>query len=60
MTEGGPANYSQTLPSYIYTKAFSAYDFGLAGAFGLMLMLILGMYAVVFLKISNYEEAGDF
>ena len=60
MTEGGPANYSQTLPSYIYTKAFSAYDFGLAGAFGLMLMIILGMYAVLFLKISKYEEAGDF
>ncbi len=60
MTEGGPANYSQTLPSYIYTKAFSAYDFGLAGAFGLMLMIILGMYAVLFLKISRYEEAGDF
>lgn len=60
MTEGGPANYSQTLPSYIYTKAFSAYDFGLAGAFGLMLMIILGLYAAIFLKISKYEEAGDF
>lgn len=60
MTDGGPANYSQTLPSYIYTKAFSAYDFGLAGAFGLMLMVILGLYAVFFLKVSKYEEAGDF
>ena len=26
VTQGGPANYSQTLPSYMYTKAFSGYD----------------------------------
>ena len=41
VTQGGPANYSQTLPSYMYTKAFSGYDFGLAGAFGVLLMVIL-------------------
>lgn len=60
VTQGGPANYSQTLPSYMYTKAFSGYDFGLAGAFGVLLMVILGVYAVLFLKISNYDKAGDF
>lgn len=60
MTAGGPANYSQTLPSYMYTKAFSSYDFGLASALGLVLLVILGLYAVIFLKVSKYEEAGDF
>ena len=60
VTQGGPANYSQTLPSYMYTKAFSGYDFGLAGAFGVLLMVILGVYAVLFLKLSNYDQAGDF
>ena len=60
VTQGGPANYSQTLPSYMYTKAFSGYDFGLAGAFGVLLMVILGVYAVLFLKLSNYAKAGDF
>ena len=60
VTQGGPANYSQTLPSYMYTKAFSGYDFGLAGAFGGLLMVILGVYAVLFLKLSNYDKAGDF
>ena len=60
VTQGGPANYSQTLPSYMYTKAFSGYDFGLAGAFGVLLMVILGVYAVLFLKLSNYYKAGDF
>lgn len=60
MTSGGPANYSQTLPSYMYTKAFSGYDFGLAGSLGVFLMIILVLYAVLFLKISHYDEAGDF
>ena len=60
VTQGGPANYSQTLPSYMYTQAFSGYDFGLAGAFGVLLMVILGVYAVLFLKLSNYDKAGDF
>ena len=44
----------------MYTKAFSGYDFGLAGAFGVLLMVILGVYAVLFLKLSNYDKAGDF
>ena len=60
ITGGGPVNYSQTLPSYMYSKAFSSYDFGLASAFGVLLMVILGLYAVFFLKISNYDKAGDF
>ena len=60
VTGGGPANYSQTLPSYMYTKAFSGYDFGLAGALGTMLMVLLGLYAIIFLKLSHYDKAGDF
>lgn len=60
ITGGGPANYSQTLPSFMYTKAFASYDFGLASAFGVILMVMLCIYAVIFLKISNYDKAGDF
>lgn len=60
VTEGGPANYSQTLPSYMYTQAFSSYDFGLAGAFGVLLMVILTLYALIFLKLTQYDKAGDF
>ena len=60
ITGGGPINYSQTLPSYMYSKAFASYDFGLASAFGVLLIVILGIYAVLFLKLSNYDKAGDF
>ena len=60
ITGGGPVNYSQTLPSYMYSKAFASYDFGLVSAFGVLLIVILGIYAVLFLKLSNYDKAGDF
>ena len=32
ITDGGPANTSQTLPAYMYSKAFGSYDFGFAAA----------------------------
>ncbi|MGI6687632.1 MAG: carbohydrate ABC transporter permease [Christensenellales bacterium] len=60
ITGGGPANHSQTLPSYMYTRAFSGYDFGLASALGVVLMVILAVYAVIFLKVTKYNKAGDF
>jgi multiple sugar transport system permease protein len=60
ITNGGPANYSQTLPSYMYTKAFSSYDFGLASALGVLLMVTLVLYVSVFLKATNYNKAGNF
>lgn len=60
ITGGGPASSSQTLPSYMYTRAFSSYDFGLAAALGIVLMVVLGLYAVIFLRTTNYNKAGDF
>lgn len=60
ITDGGPANSSQTLPAYMYSKAFGSYDFGLAAALGVMLMIILGLYALIFLKVTKYDKAGDF
>jgi len=60
ITGGGPASSSQTLPSFMYTKAFSSYDFGLASALGVVLMGILCLYALFFLMVTNYNKAGDF
>ncbi|MGE4525535.1 MAG: carbohydrate ABC transporter permease [Sphaerochaeta sp.] len=60
ITNGGPANYSQTLPSYMYTKAFASYDFGLASALGVLLMTVLLLYVTLFLKATNYNKAGNF
>jgi multiple sugar transport system permease protein len=60
ITGGGPASTSQTLPSYMYTRAFAGYDFGLAASLGLILMVILAVYAVLFLSFTKYNKAGDF
>jgi multiple sugar transport system permease protein len=60
ITNGGPANYSQTIPSYMYTKAFSSYDFGLASSLGVMLMAVLVVYVTIFLRTTKYNKAGDF
>lgn len=56
ITNGGPANYSMTLPAYMYTRAFSGYDFGFASAIGVILMTALMLYTLIFLKVTNYEE----
>lgn len=50
ITNGGPASTSQTLPSYMYTRAFSSYDFGLASALGILLLVALAVYSVAFLN----------
>jgi len=39
ITDGGPANTSQTLTSYMYAKAFGNYDLGQAAALGVLLMM---------------------
>lgn len=60
ITNGGPANSSQTLPAYMYSKAFGTYDFGFASALGVVIMVLMGAYAMFFLKITKYDKAGDF
>jgi len=56
ITNGGPANYSMTLPAYMYTRAFSGYDFGFASSIGVMLMTALMLYTIIFLKVTKYNE----
>ena len=60
ITNGGPANTSQTLASYMYSKAYANYDFGFAAALGMVLIVVLGLYAFGFMKITKYDQAGDF
>lgn len=60
VTEGGPTYSSETLASYMYSRAFSTYDFGLAAALGMVFMFGLSVYALIFLRVTKFEEAGDF
>lgn len=60
MTGGGPAYSSSTLASYMYSRAYSTHDFGMASALGMVFMVALTLYALLFLKITKFEKAGDF
>lgn len=44
----------------MYNKAFTGYDFGFASAIGVVVMVVLSVYTIIFLKITNYKKAGDF
>ena len=46
MTQGGPANSTQILASYIFTQAFQRLDFGYASALAAVLLVLLLAYAL--------------
>ena len=60
ITDGGPAYSSETLASYMYSRAYSTHDFGMAAALGVVFMIALTLYALFFLRVTRFEEAGDF
>ena len=60
VTEGGPANTSEILSSFLYKKAYSGFDFGFAAALGLMFIAGLLIYLAIYLKLTRFSEAGDF
>jgi multiple sugar transport system permease protein len=53
MTAGGPANSTQILSTYIFTTAFKKLDFGYASALAVALLLLLFVYAVVFMALRR-------
>ena len=60
ITEGGPAYSSETLSSYLFTRAYGSLDFGSASALGLMFAVILLICAGIYMKLTNFNKAGDF
>ena len=53
MTNGGPAGSTQILTSYMYTL-ITGLDYGKASAVGVVCVLILIIYAVIYLRISKF------
>ena len=52
MTNGGPANATQTLATYIFSTAYSKLDFGYASAVAAVMLLLLLLYSVVLLRFA--------
>lgn len=59
MTSGGPANSTQTLPSYIFTTAYRRLDFGYASAMAVMLLILLLLYTAILLRMRSKLANGD-
>src|SRR5919108_430497 len=53
MTNGGPANATQILPSYIFTTAYKKLDFGYASAIATALLALLLLYAMLLIHMRR-------
>jgi multiple sugar transport system permease protein len=53
LTQGGPGTATLTPVLVIYRKAFQNGDFGLASAWSLSLIIILGIFSAVYLRLTR-------
>ena len=53
MTNGGPADTTQTVATYIFTQAFRRLDFGYASAIAVVLLLLLLAYSLCILYLRQ-------
>ncbi len=56
MTGGGPSNSTNILATQMINKILQFYDYGQGAAFGVVIMLILFAYAIIYLRISATKE----
>ncbi len=55
MTNGGPAGSSHILSTLLISKVYNEYNYGVASAIGVIIMLILVIYSYFYLKFSRVE-----
>lgn len=53
LTSGGPQHSTDTVMYYLYTKAFSLYQYGYANAVGVILAIVIGLFSIVQFKVMN-------
>ncbi len=56
MTNGGPVNSTNILATQMINEVFKQYDYGQGSAFGVVIMLILFVYSVIYLRITKSSE----
>jgi len=56
MTAGGPAGGTETLPVLLYNTAFRANRFGDAAAIGVLLLVVVLAFAVVYVKVALLDR----
>jgi multiple sugar transport system permease protein len=56
MTKGGPSNKSSTLPVYAYQQAFQFSQLGYGTALALVLLVIGGIFSLIYLRALRLED----
>ncbi|HSV20635.1 MAG TPA: sugar ABC transporter permease [Casimicrobiaceae bacterium] len=56
MTAGGPAGGTETLPVLLYNTAFRANRFGDAAAIGVLLLVVVLAFAMVYVKVARLDR----
>jgi multiple sugar transport system permease protein len=56
LTQGGPINATTTLSLYAYKIAFERWDFGLASAVGTIWLVLLAIFAMIFVRLLVVER----
>ena len=56
MTKGGPSEKSMTLPLFAYNVAFVSADLGYGTAIALLLLVIGGIFSVIYLRALSKSE----
>lgn len=59
MTGGGPANATLTVLILIYNYTFQNADFGEASALGVILFLVLAVFALIYMRMTSRLMQGD-
>jgi multiple sugar transport system permease protein len=56
MTGGGPGDSTEIFPTFIYREAFKEVRYGVAGAYGVVSVLLLSVFTIVYLR--NLKRSG--
>ena len=56
MTGGGPAGATEVLPVLLYNTAFRANRFGDAAAIGVLLLVVVLAFAIVYVKVARLDR----
>ena len=58
-TQGGPGNYTQVLATQMYTEAFTNYRLGYGASVGVLMSLIMLIFAIVYFLTIFKQSVGQ-
>ena len=58
MTNGGPVNSTHILGTMMINKVYKEFDYGQGSAYGVVIMVLLLVYAVIYLRITRASEVA--